>query len=141
MLGLYGVNLNIKVKGNITFFQSQVKEIVYELLAKHEIERVLMRPLARYNKGLPQQKATHQENLSKLGDKNAEELLPEARVSDRLSSSHGTVFSSLQQSDSDLSGQFQSVMTFNSETRVDNSDATYIQTDYQFQIGSEFKDD
>ena len=32
-------------------------------------------------------------------------------------------------------------MTFNSETRIDNSDATYIQTDYQFQMGSEFKDD
>lgn len=141
MLGLYGVNLNIKVNGNTTFFQSQVKEIVYELLARHKSSRVKMRPLARYNQGLAQQKATHQENLAKLGDQNAEELLAEVRVSDILSSSHGSVFSSLQQSDSDISGQLQSVMTFNSETRIDNSDATYIQTDYQFQMGSEFKDD
>jgi len=35
----------------------------------------------------------------------------------------------------------QSVMTFNTETRMENSDATYVQTDYQFQMGSEFKDD
>ena len=54
MLGLYGVNLNIKVNGNTTFFQSQVKEIVYELLARHKSSRVKMRPLARYNQGLAQ---------------------------------------------------------------------------------------
>lgn len=47
MLGLYGVNLNIKVNGNTTFFQSQVKEIVYELLARHNSSRAKMRPLAR----------------------------------------------------------------------------------------------
>jgi len=64
MLGLYGVNLNIKVNGNATFFQSRVKEIVYELLARHKSSPVKMRLLAtRYNQGLTQQKANQQENL------------------------------------------------------------------------------
>lgn len=52
MLGLFGVNLNIKVNGTVTFFQSRVKEIVYELLAIHKTSQVKMRPLARYNQGL-----------------------------------------------------------------------------------------
>lgn len=45
MLGLFGVSLNIKVNGTATFFNSTIKETVYELQAKHRSRA--MRPMAK----------------------------------------------------------------------------------------------
>ena len=47
-MGLFGVNLNIKVGGSIQIFESVGKEIVYELEAKHR-SRIVKRPLAKFN--------------------------------------------------------------------------------------------
>lgn len=69
MLALYGIQSNVKVYGTYSFLQSQVKEIVYELLARHKA-KLTQRPLARYTTSLPK---SNQADIAvnKMGEKNA----------------------------------------------------------------------